>query len=584
MKHYLLIPLIIILSVIMPLSVNASDITDALYTGTIQASNNSTLASNVSANFTLNTAGLIAAGHLNAGATNVVARDNSGYDIAVMPGYGSNPWVIWYDSIPAISSQSAYIYTGNVSGGKVYYFPGNGGMTVPDNASLEWGTAGNFTVQCSFNPTSTENILLKTDAIKINGCGDGAVYASTYNGTSANITFRPNAAGDVTQLTPSAGNNYSCVSDDNDATYVSTNGTTNKYDLYNITNHTTQKGFIDSVTVYLRIKTNNVSYLTAGKPIWYIGGVSYNGTDLSTFSTSFYTVSQTYTTSPATSLPWTWAALDSAQFGVWLYGSNASSVSSCADVWYSVSQGTGVCEVTGVTAAEHTFKLGLSGGTLSFQVDSGTPDTAAFTGNVTNNANNWIIGDDNITPYIVSASMGVGASVVSAWAWEYGATFNDSIGSNDATPVFRTTSSDSDVTTTLISYSPVNLAVADAGTISTWPSMITAAPDQPTTMYTEDTHPGIFFEPMVDAVWPDSIPVSFFWYNFAFLIILAAGILSFYLMASKSQNGLFLKCIITAVIMIFFALPGPNIYGMYVAIYYIMFCFGVIVLSRNYGW
>jgi hypothetical protein len=185
----------------------------------------------------------------------------------------------------------------------------------------------------------------------------------------------------------------------------------------------------------------------------------------------------------------------------------------------------------------------------------------------------------------VSASIGVGASIKGSWAWQYGATFTDLSGNgNTATPVFRTTSSDSDVSASLISYSPINLSVADAGTISTWPSMITAAPDQPATMYTENTTPGIFFASFIHSIWPSTIPESFFWYNFAFLIILLAGMGVFMLVASKGQNGLLLKMIVTAVLMIFFALPGPNVYGMYVVIYYIMFCFGVIVLSRNYGW
>ena len=36
--------------------------------------------------------------------------------------------------------------------------------------------------------------------------------------------------------------------------------------------------------------------------------------------------------------------------------------------------------------------------------------------------------------------------------------------------------------------------------------------------------------------------------------------------------------------MIFLALPGLNLYGMYAFVYYGFYAFGLIVISRSYGW
>jgi hypothetical protein len=136
----------------------------------------------------------------------------------------------------------------------------------------------------------------------------------------------------------------------------------------------------------------------------------------------------------------------------------------------------------------------------------------------------------------------------------------------------------------LISFEPITPSVASPEVISTWPEMVSSAPDQPDTMYTENEIPSVFFAALLEAVWPDDIPSSFFWYNFTFFTILAGSILVFYFFASKGQSALLLKCIVSTAIMIFWALPGPNVYGMFVVLYHIFWCFGTMVLSRSYGW
>ena len=64
-------------------------------------------------------------------------------------------------------------------------------------------------------------------------------------------TLRPNAAGDLTECTPSAGDNYECVDEpeqDGDATYVAAEEET-ATDLYNLDNSGVGAGDITNVRV-----------------------------------------------------------------------------------------------------------------------------------------------------------------------------------------------------------------------------------------------------------------------------------------------------------------------------------------------
>jgi hypothetical protein len=141
MKRYILGLLLITLLVSSGGIALASDITGATYRGVVQATNSSTATTNVAVPFTANTTSWIANGILNATATNVVAQSDAGADIPFMPGYGSNPWILFYDSISASSDRDVTLYLGDVSGGDIAYFPGNGGGQIVDSATIELGNS-----------------------------------------------------------------------------------------------------------------------------------------------------------------------------------------------------------------------------------------------------------------------------------------------------------------------------------------------------------------------------------------------------------------------------------------------------------
>jgi hypothetical protein len=109
----------------------ASDVTNAAYETTIQVSNNTTAQTNQPIAWALSSADMINADMVNATLTDLSLRTGlSGTDIVVMPGNGANPWVSMVSAINESSILYQYLYSKNVTGGKIVWFPGAGGMTV----------------------------------------------------------------------------------------------------------------------------------------------------------------------------------------------------------------------------------------------------------------------------------------------------------------------------------------------------------------------------------------------------------------------------------------------------------------------
>ncbi len=688
MKRALLILISIFLFTAGPYAAFASDISEANYTSTLQATNSGADATNVAANFMLSTTALITAGQLNADAMNVVARDDYGNDTAVMPGYENNPWIIFYNNIQANASRNAYIYTGDVTGGEVFYFPGSGGLTVRDAITaegndFEWhfndvqltsGAGASQYIYKHSNANSGGIELFKSETVPENVTARIVVPSAPLT-----VTLYPNSAGDSTQLTPiTAPTNWECVDEavtDDNTTYVRNSTTSYLKDLYNLT--TSGLGgatsVITAVTLYFRISgiEGDTAY---AKPVLKLGGTESIGTEVSQAGATYNTFSQSFSRPGGGS--WSLSDFASLQAGVLLKATIAQA--RCTQVYVVITYTTETYTDLTVTGADtdtsHDFTLSLAGGTLSFQMDSEAPETTAFVGSIPNSTSDVTLLEGDACLYAESVTYTQGGTVRGQWAWEYpdemdstltngtgaasgspitlalgantvtvtsagtfvisnafgwhvkavsgGATVtgspkycpspttrgttqettitvtgtgtitvtvervltDQSANSYDAAATFRTTSSDADVSTLLTSFKSTSEAAPEQSLISDWPEMITDVPEEPSSMYTEETQPGIFFAPLLHAIWPDSIPESLFWYNFAFSTIIGAGILTFYLMASKGQNGLLLKIIVMLAIMIFWSVPGPNIYGMYVSIYFIFWSFGVLVLSRNYGW
>lgn len=136
--------------------------------------------------------------------------------------------------------------------------------------------------------------------------------------------FRPNAAGDLTELTASAGNNYACVdetpaNDDTDYVYHAA-GTpeVTLTDLYNIPNHTSETGTINFIEIFTRTRWNSYSTNETKyhRQTLKIGGTEYPRSTFYASTSGYYNRSWIQTVNPDTSVAWTWTDIDNLQIGL----------------------------------------------------------------------------------------------------------------------------------------------------------------------------------------------------------------------------------------------------------------------------
>jgi hypothetical protein len=186
----------------------------------------------------------------------------------------------------------------------------------------------NVSVTVSNDTLTYSGYNLTEDLFEVYHLASVGNITSTYNSTHDSInmswdsiihnttTFRPNAVGDVTQLTGVQTPNWWNVDEvtPNTGNYVY--GSNWDYDLYGLQDHTTETGVITNVTVFIccfsmslnadqfkeKIKTNGVTYT---------GTVSHwaSFTPCESFSYS-------WAVNPQTGIAWTWSEIDNLQAGV----------------------------------------------------------------------------------------------------------------------------------------------------------------------------------------------------------------------------------------------------------------------------
>jgi hypothetical protein len=158
----------------------------------------------------------------------------------------------------------------------------------------------------------------------------------------ATLTLRPNAAGASTELTKNEAGGYNwdrvdeVVADDATTFVTHSTNSTWQTDLYNVPNHTTESGTINSVKVYTRqyVEAAADSTLFVRVKI-YTHSTAYHALQ-TMFKGSWTTSSYTWTTNPNTGLAWTWDEIDDMQIGASLYSGNALYFSKCTQVYAEV--------------------------------------------------------------------------------------------------------------------------------------------------------------------------------------------------------------------------------------------------------
>ncbi len=127
------------------------------------------------------------------------------------------------------------------------------------------------------------------------------------------IRLNPNGVGTYYEWTD--GTQYSTVADDNDYTYITKNAPSrNTFDIESPTVPQENRGAINSVTVYARVKIYGGIKCMFGR-VFVTGGSYYQYLSEIT-NTSYEWKSTTLATNPKTGNAWTWNDLETLEIGV----------------------------------------------------------------------------------------------------------------------------------------------------------------------------------------------------------------------------------------------------------------------------
>ncbi len=146
----------------------------------------------------------------------------------------------------------------------------------------------------------------------------------TTSGAVKTLTIRPTADGDVIGLTiVGCAENYQCVdevSQDGFDTYLWINNS-DAYDLYELTNHSTETGTISSVVVFAWVRPNHA--VNDSRTVIKTGGSEFYGDAESPTSDIWTLISTEYVLNPDTDAAWEWGEIDNLQAGIYLYNDTA---------------------------------------------------------------------------------------------------------------------------------------------------------------------------------------------------------------------------------------------------------------------
>jgi hypothetical protein len=556
-----IVPLILALSITVPVA--ASDVSSAVYTGDIVVTNSAGSTQAGSVAFTLNTDNLLSAGYIAPDFSNVAVQNPTLTDAAFMPARsGSDQWLIYVPSI--LSAQTYRLYTGGMDnmGAKLYYFPGDRGMTTPDSASLELGN--NFDIEWAGMITADTTGLL---------VGKGLAFACTVSNGNANAAIIDTARTEIA-YTESGQDLYS--------------GSVTGYGT-RFNNVPAGRALVQSIwclkktgsptgTIYFNARVGASPYNLIGT----IGTI-----DASSLTDSYLWIDVFgHVVNPAT---------QHVLYTVEYAGGNSDNKISVGTTGGSTngyrlttSWGSGnptpmykigessIYVSTPVPAGDRAIHVSADTSTLSISYDD-NPAVSVSTGgaSVTNNSELWRASAG--MPYMDYLKITVGGVLRQHIAWENAATFTDLSGNNNhATPTFRTTTSDPDLSAEFRNYRPVAVAAPIISGSDT-PSLITSTPVAPASMYTENDYDNIPGAAALNALLDNAdIPREIIWYPGIFLLAIAAGFIIYLL----TRSLIALSVAMTLVIVVFTFL-GPLPFWLIIP--FALFCFATILKRENPG-
>lgn len=543
---------------VLPVYVWAGNITEADFYGVITISNNGTAATDVSTTANISTQALIDGGYIDADATNIVMHNTSGADVAFMPGLAGSPWAMYVPSMGASSYLSYLFYTGNVSGGKLRYFPDADGMTTTDDPSLE--LAANFSVELEgFTPGGTNGALLyKDSAILAAGLSGGNVTAML-----PVVYTDPTGWVDPDAAWTNEGNAINNPATGADIAVAAPASGWSSFIEY------THAGVANCVAVQIYAESD-ADWTAIDVDAYYAGGWHdlYQGS----YSNLAYEVYYLPSLQTVTAMR--------ARF----YNSNAAPQTELI-ILRVVDFVTGTRIVSAAaTADDHIVRVAADGVDLKLYIDGAEEDSVALGGStVPDNANDWMALSSYGIAYASAFNITIGGNLRQQIVWEYDTTFTDGSGNgNDATPTFRTTSSDADVIGTLTSFLPVSEAQAPSYSLTVAPDLITTAPNVTGNFSTTvaPTLPGA--DVITDVAAAGQVPSQLPWHIISGFVILIASLVVSWLMRHYGSNSVMIKCFVIGIAMAFAV--GVQLYDFWMLIFFVIISVALLMASRQQTW
>lgn len=253
---------------------------------------------------------------------------------------------------------------------------------------------------------------------------------------------------------------------------------------------------------------------------------------------------------------------------------DGSAPGDAVNFWYA-DEGTGTTITDyGTGGDDGTADTACSWATISrpfdffLEIDGSIEDATNLYGtSVPDTAFDWTFLQNDVMLYMESHKLTASGTLQQHIIWvNDSSTFTDQSGEDhDATPTFRTTSSDAEVSAELVSFLPIEEAEATSYVLEETASILSAAPDEIPHMYTElqTNHlPGA--ELINDALDAADIPQELFWFPFSFGIAIIAGFMAYRVTSGKgsTQGSLLMQAIVSGVVLAFFSLmTGGGVTG-----------------------
>lgn len=539
-----------------------------------------------------NNSGLISNGYLSSDGLDAKVIDGSS-----LPCMLTTTQTLFVDSIMANHSANIQYTTGNTPASSMPIIVGNGGyITTSDAAALEPGSNFSIVVNGYIDTTagSNKNIVSKSGALVvevdsvtsgfINATLDNTFSQTSYNTSvllySGNITrcgerftsFQSaaviNAIGlylmKVNSPTGTASLTIRKVSDD------SLIGTLGTIDVSTLATSDTLYVFDSSPVSIGAVTDIRIS-------LEYSGGDSNNYVNVRFQNTNPYS-----------------SGVESAYNGSW------TDTSGTDLAWNALTINPLNTGVGGLTSGIHTVTVSLSGGTFTLLVDSNPPATASFTNNVPDTANDWVLNQNNVMPYINYYKETVNGTEIVKYQPQTiitGTTLPDldydlgsGTGKQDGTITFG--SNPSGITISSGSFSPSLPSVYNPNSYGsvTPNTIISGSVIAPPQLYTELDTSKIPFGAAIDAILTaGGTPAALWWFPFIYLGIVIIGLLVYDLtQRSGGQGSLLAMCATILILLVIFGVLGvTGVSGMiplWSAILFLIPAAALILSRRHVGW